>query len=129
MSMADSPPFAADDSPPGFVIGRSLNILGKRVFLGDATFTRHATDWRGLGEPLLLYQQFERPITGTPQGGNHLTASGQSLQRRYSQAKPGASSDRNSSYAPGASQSARLIGVVSTVNSQCLGLPEGYARG
>src|SRR5262249_22563026 len=73
MSMAESPPFAADDSPPGFVMGRSLNILGKRVFLGDATFTRHASDWRGLGEPLLLYQQFERPVTGTPQGGNHLT--------------------------------------------------------
>ena len=36
------------------------------------------------------------------------------LRRRYSQAKPGASSDRSSSYAPGVRQSARLIGVVST---------------
>ena len=38
------------------------------------------------------------------------------LRRRYSQAKPGASSDRSSSYAPGVRQSARLIGVVSTGN-------------
>jgi hypothetical protein len=36
------------------------------------------------------------------------------LRRRYSQAKPGGSSDRSSSYAPGVRQSARLIGVVST---------------
>ena len=41
---------------------RALNVLGQRILLGDATIAHHAGHGRGFGEPLLLHQQFERPV-------------------------------------------------------------------
>ena len=41
---------------------RALDVFGQGVFLGDAALAHDARDRGGLCEPLLLDQQFERPV-------------------------------------------------------------------
>ena len=53
---------------------RPLNVLGKRVLLGDAFGTHHTRDQRGAGEPLLFHQKLERAIP--PPTGRHFETAG-----------------------------------------------------
>ena len=48
---------------------RALDVLGEAVLLGDSLGAHDAGDRRGLGQALLLHQQFQRPVT-PPAGGD-----------------------------------------------------------
>ncbi len=48
---------------------RALDVLGEAILLGDAAFANDARDGRGLGQALLLHQEFQRPIAAAA-GGN-----------------------------------------------------------
>ena len=48
---------------------RALHILGERIFLGDSALAHDAGHGRGLRQPLLLDQPFERTVTA-PAGRN-----------------------------------------------------------
>ncbi len=52
----------------------ALDVLGQRILLGDPTVPHHARHGRGLGQALLLDQQFQRPEPASP--GRHLEHAG-----------------------------------------------------
>ena len=53
---------------------RALDVLGEQVLLGDAALANDAGHRRGLGETLLLHQQFQRPVA--PAAGRDLEHAG-----------------------------------------------------
>ena len=53
---------------------RALDVLGEAILLGDAAVAHDARHGRGLGQALLLDQQFQRPEA--PAAGRHLEHAG-----------------------------------------------------
>ena len=54
--------------------GDALDVLGQRILFGEAALPHHARHGLGLGHPLLLHQQFERPEAAAT--GRHLEHAG-----------------------------------------------------
>ena len=56
------------------VQGDALHVLGQRILFAEAALPHHARHGLGLGHPLLLHQQFERPEAAAT--GRHLEHAG-----------------------------------------------------
>jgi hypothetical protein len=63
------------------VQGDALHVLGQRILFAEAALPHHARHGLGLGHPLLLHQQFERPEAAAT--GRHLEHAGFLALRVY----------------------------------------------